>query len=271
MTLPKPILTKEHGSWAVLLIPLAGGVAVGGTMNRDVIFFLFSVLGIFLSYVPLQILIRDRSGMVHGPEKIRSAQLWGAVYILAGLVAALPLFLKHYWILPAIGLAACCFFTAHFLIIRKHGKTVGGDFVAMMGLTLTAPGAYYVVTRNVDDRALFLWLAYSLFFGSGIVYVHMKILGTGMKRAALTWTEKLSLGRINLLYHLLIIVVMIPVIGGGRYPELAAAAFLPMIVHAVYGTVRYTHRVRFKQLGLLMLAHAAFFGFMFSVAMAPSS
>ena len=50
------------------------------------------------------------------------------------------------------------------------------------------------------------------------------------------------------------------VVSAQRTPVLALAAYLPMSIHAVVGTIRLTGAVQFKRLGFMLLAHSAAFG-----------
>ncbi|GEM_PF-6814136 len=44
-----------------------------------------------------------------------------------------------------------------------------------------------------------------------------------------------------------------------QFSPVLLLAFVPMVIHAVVGTVRLTRRVQFGRLGLLLLAHALLF------------
>lgn len=206
MPFPKPIVTREHGSWAVLLIPLASGAGVAGAGTPNLVLLVLASLGMFMSYVPMQTLIREKTGAMQGREKISASRFWA--------------------------------------------------------------GIYYVGTEALDARAALLWLAHVLFFGSSIVYVHMKIRGTGARKEKFTPREKLSIGGANLLYHAFLVAMVVQVMPTVHRPEFAGLAFLPMIAHAVYGTLNLAERVRFKQLGLLLLGHSVFFGLFISIALA---
>jgi hypothetical protein len=268
MPFPKPIVTREHGSWAVFLIPLASGAGVAGAGTPNLVLLVLASLGIFMSYVPIQTLIREKTGAMQGHEKISASRLWAGIYAGFGLIPAVLLLVQGLWSLVVIGLLAALFFGLHFVLVRAYQKTAAGDFVAMLGLTLTAPASYYVGTGALDARAALLWLAHVLFFGSNIVYVHMKIRGTGARKEKFTPREKLSIGGANLLYHAFLVAMVVLVMPTVHRPEFAGLAFLPMIAHAVYGTLNLAERVRFKQLGLLLLGHSVFFGLFISIALA---
>lgn len=268
MSLLKPIITREHGSWAILLIPLFSGVSVAGSWTAATALLTLSSLGIFMSSVPLQSLIRESLGERRNREKTSASKFWALFYLGLGIVTAVPLLLQGLWGLIPIGLLAALFFVMNILLVRKYDKTAASDFVAMLGLTLTAPAASYVVTETLDARAGLLWLVHVLFFGSSMVYVHMKIRGIGVRKERFSWPEKLSIGRANVLYHVVMLAAVVLVMSVVRHPEFAGLAFFPMILHAIYGTVTLSNRVRVKQLGLLLLGQSIFFGLFISIALA---
>ena len=54
------IFPKEHGSWAILLIPFLMGAKIGGGFDIKIVLFLVSVLSIFLAYQPALMLAKLR-------------------------------------------------------------------------------------------------------------------------------------------------------------------------------------------------------------------
>ena len=263
----KPIITREHGSWAVLLIPLFNGVSVAGSWTVATALLTLSSLGTFMSHVPIQTLIRESLGERGNREKTSASKFWAFFYLGFGIITAIPLLLQGLWALIPIGLLAALFFVMNILLVRKYNKTVVSDFVAVLGLTLTAPAALYVGAGNLDLHAAQLWLLHILFFGSSVVYVHLKIRGTSLNQERFTWPEKFSLGKVNLFYHAFVIAVVLALINMVHRPELTGLAFLPVVIHAVYGTINLSNCVRFKNLGVLLLAHSLVFGFFISMAM----
>lgn len=264
MVVPKPIITKEHGSWAVLFVPMAVGAIIGGEFSSRVVLLALSSLFIFLSYVPVHTLLRDWLGTRQGEDKLHAAKFWALVFGGIGVVFAIPLLLEGYWLLLSIGFVGAFFFFGNFFLACSLQKTVVSDLVAMAGLTLTAPSAYYVATRELNQIALTLWLMNFLFFGCGVFYVHMKIRATSLKKSELSWIEKFSVGKMNLVYHIAVIGIVLALTIRHFTPQLAVAAFVPMTLHAIYGTLKLSNKVRFKNLGLLLLAQSVVFALILS-------
>lgn len=257
---PKPIMPKEHGAWAVLFVPLFAGASIAGVRSPNFILLALSAFCVFMSYVPVQILLRHVFVNPQRGEKLRQAAFWSAVYLLPGISALIPVLTQEYPLLLVIGAVAVAAFLAHFILTRHHPGAISGDLLAVCGLTITAPAAYYVGTGAVDGKALMLWLYSSLFFGSSVFYVHMKIHAATLKRTEMRIADRLSLGKFNLLYHTGVIALLVAMSIYRQSMPFAVLAFVPMALHALYGTFTLSSRVRFKKLGFLLLGQSMMFG-----------
>lgn len=262
MRIPSPVIPQEHGAWAVLFVPLFVGASVAGRFNLNVLYLALAALGGFMSYVPVQTILRQWFFAAPGMEKLRAARFWAVIYLTGSVLFSVPLVLQKLWLLGGIGMAAVSVFFGNFILVRRYGKNLWSDLVAVLGLTLGAAGAYYVATGKLDENAVLLWLLNFLFFGSGIVYVHMKLRAAAMKKSVLSFDEKLRVGKMNLLYHLVVLSIVGILVVKNFTPWLAMAAFVPMTVHAIYGTCKLSNTVRFKNLGLILLVQALVFAFL---------
>ena len=87
----------------------------------------------------------------------------------------------------------------------------------------------------------------------------MKMHATATKKAELDLKEKLTLGRLNLLYHVAVMTIVAILSATHFTTQFAVLAFVPMAVHAVYGTYKLSGKVRFKTLGLVLLGQSLVF------------
>lgn len=266
MYIPKPIITREHGSWAVLLVPIAIALVIAEGVTWDIALVIIASLAAFMAYVPAQMILRERFGMTLDSSKLRGATFWLLVYALVGLAAVVPLLAKGYWKLLPLGMFAVFCFALNFVLTRVRSKTVLSDLIAIAGLTTGAPAVLYVATGELAGTAFFIWILNALFFGSGVVYVHMKIVATSFKDTSLSLTQRLSLGFLNVVYHLVVLGIVLVLVAFEYSPTLVAVAFLPITVHALYGTLKLSARVQFKRLGILLLGHAILFAIVVSTA-----
>ncbi len=266
MKFPKPIITREHGSWAVLSVPMVVGIAFTGHGTLNNVLLEFSALGVFLSYVPFHTILREMNGMPQGKEKLSASYVWASLYLLAGFGFILPLFLQGYFHLITFAVVGSASFFYNFFLTIKGQKTIISDLTAVAGLTLSAPSTYYISTGLLDLDAVVLWVLNFLFFGCSVFYVHMKINVIVIKKKHFPLSEKITLGRLNILYHLFVIAIVISLSVYNYTPLTATLAFIPMAIHAIYGTITLSGETKFKKLGLLLLAQSFLFGLLLIVA-----
>ena len=79
------------------------------------------------------------------------------------------------------------------------------QFVGTLGLTVTAPAAYYVVTGELNRSAWTLWIANSLFGVNQIHFVQLRIHSARLSG----WSQKVARGRGFLFGELLLIAALI--------------------------------------------------------------
>lgn len=220
-----------------------------------------------MSYRPVQTILRHVFVGAQSKVKLVQAGFWSAAYLFVGVCFLIPLLADGHMLLVALGIAGATAFLATFAVSRRRARTIPGDLMSVCGLTLTAPAEYYVGSGVLDMNAAMLWVFSILFFGSSVLYVHMKMRATQTGHTGMKLAERLSLGKLNFLYHFAVIAL---VTGMGVYqhaPYFALGAFVPMILHAMYGTFRLSGSVLFKQLGFLLLGQSVLFGVLLSGAM----
>ena len=253
------MIPKEHGAWAVLCTPMLVGAIAAGRCTVEFALLTISALGVFMSYVPVRTILRHMFIQPQPALKLHQASVWSTVYLGVGVLFIIPLLAQGFLLLLALGVPGVTSFVGNFLLTRRFPKTIPSELLAVAGLTLGAPGAYYVISGSMGMTAFFLWLLNFLFFGCSVFYVHMKIRGSSAKKPGFPMEERLSIGKLNLLYHLAVL-FLVAVLSVAHYtPQFAVLAFVPMALHAVYGTCTLSSRVRFKNIGLLLLGHCLMF------------
>jgi hypothetical protein len=253
------MVTREHGSWAVVFVPLMSAVGVAGQHVISEFLLFFAALSGFMMYVPLQTILRSRINDRPSDERRSVAEFWVVVFGIVGLICILALIFLGFPFVPFFALAASVFFFGNFLLVRFFQKTLASDLVAVAGLTLGASAMYYTAVARIDKTALSLWTLNFLFFGGSVFYVHMKLHASGLKKDTLTFSEKFSVGKWNVLYHLVLVIIVVALTTAHFAPQLAILAFVPVIIHAIIGTIRLSSKVRYKALGYALLAQSVFF------------
>jgi hypothetical protein len=252
------MITREHGSWAVFGVPLV----VAGILGREwfpwLVVFGISSMAVFMSYVPVQALLRR--GNASRPDERRRAVRWAAGYLGIGVVSAIPLLLGGWPWLAAFGIGGAGLFSLNHRLTRNVPKTIPGDLAAVAGLTLTGPAGLYVANGSLGSETWLLWFLFFAFFAGTIIHVHMKIAARAHGDAPLRQAEQLRLGRGNLLYQSSAISSVVALAASGAVPWMTIAAYMPMAGQAVYGTFRLKRLLKFKNLGLALLGQSLLFG-----------
>ncbi len=256
------IFPKEHGSWAILLIPFVIGAEIGGGFDLKIALFLISVVSIFLAYQPATMIAKSKLKISteNFKDATNSFLLFAPFVLIPSFI--LIFYFKLYGLL-IFGIIGLLGFAVQLLLSKRNlDKTQGGQLFAMALLVLTAPSAYYVQTGKFDLTMIQLYLLNLVFFGSGIIYVRMKISALALKKDKLTLHEKLFIGRYNIAYHITILILLSTLFIKGSIGPLIFASFLPVIIHSIMGTIMLERKVKFKRLGWIETIYSILFAVM---------
>jgi len=231
-------MPREHGAWGILLIPFATAVGIAGTWNLQVALLLVSVMCFYVARTSF----------------LKQDTTWTLVLLAGSAVCLAPLIVVwRLWWLVALGAAAAP------LALRKTGRSVAVQLIAVAGLTLTAPAAWYAATGNLDRRAWLLWGLNSLYFAGGVFYVKMHVAAATRRKSFETAAEKIRLGATNLVFYGGLALCVVGLAMAHLIPWLATLAFAPVVVRAAIGVGRLSPNLRIKRLGWTEVAHSAMF------------
>lgn len=254
------VLPREHGAWGLLLVPLVTGAGVALQISDRIlplVLLLIATLALFWLRTPLE------SWLGTSPMRAQTRgerHLVGLV--IAGLVSVAAITLgillwggqnPELWLIGGIAVAA---FVAQGLIKRAGRKArMLAEIVGTIGLTASAPAAYYVVTGKLDATAWTLWLANLIFAGDQIHYVQMRIHSIKVEglRARLTHGWKFAVGQGVLTVALTVVCV------GGLMPPLASLAFAPILFRGWFYFIQKPAHLQVRRLGWSELGQACAF------------
>ncbi len=255
------IVPREHGAWGILLVPLVTGTAVGLRTDSHVLplgLFAIAALALFWLRTPIEILLGATPLRVHTSAERRTLMV-AAVMLAAVAAAALAgvLWRGENLLLLAIGGVAALAFAAQAGLKRLGRSTrMTAQLVGSLGLTCTAPAAYYLATGKVDARALGLWLVNWLFAGNQIHFVQMRIHAA----RASGWTEKFPRARGFFFGQLAMAAGLVLAWRFGLVPPVALVAFVPVLFRGIRWFFRSTQPLNVHRLGVAELTHAIVFG-----------
>jgi hypothetical protein len=231
-------MPREHGAWGILLIPFGTAVGIAGTWNLQVALLLISVMCFYIARTSF----------------LKEDTLW-TLFLLAGNVVCLvPLLVVwRLWWLAALGAVAAP------LAFRKTGRGVASWLIAVAGLTLTAPAAWYAATGNLDRHAWLLWGLNFLYFAGGVLYVKMHVAAAIRRKLFETAIEKVRWGATSLVFYSGLALGVVGLAMAHLIPWLATLAFAPVVVRAIIGVGRLSSQLHIKRLGWTEVAHSIVF------------
>jgi hypothetical protein len=246
-------LPKEHGAWAMLYVPFVLGVAVGGRVNWPVLLLLLSATAVFISRESLLVYWRARS-------RGRAAAEAGSTLLLYLALAAVfgsPLIFafKLLWLIPLGLVGAALLLVNGKQATRMEERETTGEIMAIVGLTMTAPAAYYVASGRWDVTAFWLWLLSALYMASSVFYIKLRVYRLNPRKQA----EQRQALRSCAFYHSFLIVALPVMIFAGSLGLFALIAFAPALIRTFLGMLKPKTKVNLTGAGILEIAYSLVF------------
>jgi hypothetical protein len=245
----------------MLLMPLATGATLGllaGGRALPLLWLTLAALAILWMRTPVEAWLG--TSPLRGQSDAERKSLIRVAIALASVAAlALAGLLwegRNQYLLPLGALAGLAF--AAQAILKKFGRKtrMAAQVVGAMGLTSTAPAAYYVATGHAEGTAGMLWLANWLFAGNQIHFVQLRIHASRVTERS----EKLAQGRSFLFGQAGVAMVLLLTWRLGLLPGLALMAFVPALLRGVAWFLQGARPLVVRRLGWSELAHAVSFG-----------
>ena len=228
----KLFLPKQHGAWAMLIIPFWLGAAATGIIWQHIPFFLGWLL-LYLATYPLLLLFKKK--------KITFYRKWTLVYLIPALMFLMvPLFTA-----PSIiyfGLVMLPFFVinVYYSSINQE-RALLNDISAIITFSIAGFASSYLSIAAIQPNSLLVFTASFLFFGGSTFYVK------SMVREKKNTTFKY----ISWIYHA--IVPLLWLIMGNW---IMALAFIPSLIRAIYF---YGKPLGMMKLGIYEIINALLF------------
>jgi len=255
------IVPREHGAWGMLLVPLATGAIVGLLSNGRVfplVLLTLLALALFWLRTPVEGLLGTSPMRVQTEAERRivlQAILWLASVATLSLTALLWDANRAQFLLFGAIIAVAFIGQA---LLKQLGRNLRmlAQIVGALGLTASAPAAYFVMTGHLDVRAAALWLANWLFAGDQIHFVQLRIHAA----RATGWKERFERGRLFLLAQFGMAALLGLVVYYRFLPSLSLIAFVPVLFRGAAWFVQKPQPLAVRCLGWTELAHALAFG-----------
>ena len=261
------VIPREHGAWGILLVPLITGAVVGITSASGAIAVLLFVV-VALSFFWLRTPVESFIGS--GPLRVQTDAEFDAVFraitvlSVIATIALTALFIggNRSGLLLLGAVSAIAFLTQAGL--KKLGRRfyMTAQIVGSIGLTSTAPGAYYVATGRLDPIAAALWLANWAFAANQVHFVQTRIHSARLTHGR----DKLIRGAGFFVAQVLMIFALLAAWHEHLLPAIAVLAFVPALVRGFYWFAAAPQPLVVKRLGWTELAHGITFGLLLTLA-----
>ena len=261
-------LPKEHGSWAMLSVPLLVGLIVAAQWQRRSVLLFAAALGFFLLRFPVDLLIKTR----RRPTSDRVWLIrWTIVYAVVTVICgAWLLIVDRLYGLLLLGALGSALLAYHWWLVEKRREmSVAGELAGIGALALGAPLAYYTATGLLDDTAALLWLVNALYFGGTVFYIKLKVRQQPREPRPDRVRERLIKARACLVYQSVVLTVACALVGLLGQPLWLLMAFVPMTAKVLYGAAQWQDKksLSLPRLGVIEIVHAAIFAALISIAL----
>lgn len=236
----KLFLPKQHGAWAMLIIPFWLGAAAAGFMWQHIPFFI-GWLFLYLATYPGLLLFKGK--------KISFYIKWTIIYFIPALV----FLLIPFWTRPSIfvfGMVMIPFFIISAYYSRKNkDRALANDLSAITVFGIAGLASGYLSYGEINTLSLLAFIASVLFFIGCTFYV----------KTMIREKKNITYKRISWSFH-----VFVPVLWLISGQPIIAIAFIPSLMRAIYF---YGKSMSIKKVGVLEIVNAVLFFFTMSIAL----
>ena len=254
------IIPREHGAWGLLLVPMVTGAGVALRQAIHIfplILLLTAALALFWLRTPVENLLGTTAMRAQTLEEAHTLRSF--IILLAGIAGvALTglLWAGRNLDLWPLGAAVAAAFIAQAILKKLSRRTrMLSEMVGTIGLTASAPAAYYVITGEFNATAWMLWLANILFAGDQIHYVQLRI----HTAKVLGFRAKLAHGWAFALGQALMTAIITVACLARLMPPIASLAFAPLLFRGWFYFVQEPTQLIVRRLGWSELKHATAF------------
>lgn len=252
MKVPIP---REHGAWGMLYVPFIIAAVTVGSLSYKLLLFFIGMTAAFFAHEPLVIYLRLDPKRPENKEKREHARFWFGIYSLIAAASMIPLIVfNHLWLLLVFGgLSGIFLFTHVYLVSELSQRNIVAEFLGVLCLTASAPATCYVARGTIDRQALLLWAINILYFTSSIFYIKMRVSKFAKKKDAPRQTTQC------IAYHAFLIVCLVALVYNGASTVVAALAFVPVVIRALYYISKTDKKLSLKSIGFSEVAYSLIF------------
>jgi YwiC-like protein len=228
----KLCLPKQHGAWAMLIIPFWLGVMASEFMWSHIAFFI-GWLFLYLATYPMLLLFKKK--------KVEYYRKWTVIYLVPSiLLLMIPLVIQPSIII--FGLIMIPFFIINaYFSSKNRERAFVNDISAICVFAIAGLASSYLPKGELTSISFIVFIA-SIFFFTGCTFF-VKTMIREKKNQKFKWLSWIFHMAIPLVFALL-----------GEW--LLAIAFIPSLIRAI---IFYGKGMTMKKLGILEIINSAYF------------
>jgi len=252
MKIPIP---KQHGAWGMLYVPFLTAASSFGIVNAELVLTFFLLTLAFVLQEPLLGLIRFYPVREKNHQRFRFLLTWAILFAALLLLTVVILTIK--FARPNLflfGTFAALLLALH--VFQQKGRTdrtIGGEFLSVLGLTLSAPVTCYVLTGRIDRLALMLWLFNIVYFTSSIFYVKLRVSRAANKKYGNSILHQC------MIYHAILFVLLVGAIYARQLSAFILLAFLPILARSFWAFLIPKKQLNLRRIGLAEIVFSIIF------------
>jgi hypothetical protein len=237
----------------MLSVPFVTGILVAGTVSWRVLLLGLSATFLFIARESLLTWWRARR---RGREAGTVRWLMLIYLGLAGLFGAPLLFQHHLFGFVPLGLLAFILLGINTeQAVRQEERTITGEVLAIIGLTLTAPTAHYVARGEWESTALWLWALNALYFTSSVFYVKLRVLSVHSRKEQ----ARQQIERQCAFYHSFLLMALLVLALTGSLNVFALIAFAPVLMRTAWHLLKPADQLNLRRVGVLEIFYSLIF------------
>ncbi len=267
------MIPREHGAWAMLLVPFFVGTGVSNKIGLEAFLLLLTTLSLFLARQPVIEIVRSISRKRPETEDKSLNPLVPSFRslvscLLSLVVFGLPLLFiyNRWWLIPLGALGLLLLLFQIYLQTLHLERETWAEIAAIAGMSLTGPAAYYVSGNALDITAFSLWLLPSLYSGANVFYVKLRVRQRSLRELPNKAGQKFAIGG-NAAISMVLVGATIGVLTFLKLiPPLTLLAFSPLLLKTLWAILASRAPSSIKRVGYFEIAHSLLFTFLLIMA-----
>lgn len=255
------IIPREHGAWAIFLVPFLTGALIREKPGLPTLLLLICIISLYLLRGCVELYFSKQYKEKERIQNFNSFYFYTfSISLMFIITTTLLIFYFQFWNLLFLGILAFFLFSLYYLFLfSKQNSRINQELIVLFGLTLTAPAAYYVTTGKWDKTILLLWILNIIFFQLGLLYVHNKIALHKKQKLIVNLWNKLLFSKILIGSWCISVITLYYIIYANLVRPVYFILLLPITIHIFAGTFLNKKKLNIRRMGYLQVGQGISF------------